>query len=649
MYAWRKLSLRARLLLVVVAMVATGFGSTIAILAGRAASMQESLAGDYSVALASREAGKVSDQLNAALRTAETVASTFSTLQKMGHAERSTADAVLESVVRVHPEFLGMATAWETDAFDGKDSEHANDNDNARAIHGRYAAAASWNANHEIWLEHIGSFELPTDPNGGEWYVKPKTSLKPAIVEPYTYPIDGKVMLMTTVSAPVVVDGRFRGVVTVDIPLDKLQAGLNAIHPYGTGYVTLVSNGGTVISTPEAAKLGTHEDVRPVDVASGESGVQSDAYDDYLKAVARKIAVPVDIEGTGTPWSFSLYAPLDQILAQVRSLGRIAAILGSVSVLAVCIVLALALQRMVVLPVGGEPADAATLALAVAGGDLAYKLQATPTRPNSVLGAMATMQANLKRMVGDVGQVIESVAVGASEISKGNNDLSMRTEQQAAALQQTSATLEELAQTVGKNADDAAHADELARGATSQAEMGSTSVVKVQEVAFDMAKDVEKMSSIIAAIQSISFQTNILALNAAIEAARAGEQGRGFSVVANEVRQLAQRSNAAANEIKGLIELAISKSARCAALAAEAGISITELCGSVSRVTVFMTEIARASREQSDGIEQINRAVAQMDTSTQQNAALVEQSAAVAAALKDRASELSATMVVFRL
>ncbi|WP_322092577.1 methyl-accepting chemotaxis protein [Paraburkholderia bannensis] len=649
MHFWRRLSLRARLLFVVVTMVATGFGSTIAILAARAASMQESLAGDYSVALANREAGNVADELNSALRTARTVASTFATLQKTGHAERGVADAVLESVVNNHPEFLGMATAWEPDAFDGKDTEHANDNDNARAIHGRYAAAASWNAKHEIWLEHIGSFELPTDPNGGEWYVKPKSSLKPAIVEPYTYPIDGKVMLMTTVSAPVVVDGRFRGVVTVDIPLDKLQAKLNAIHPYGTGYVTLVSNGGAVISTPEPGKPGTHQGtISSADAIEGIN-VGTDSYNDYLKTVVRRVAVPVEIDGTGTPWTFALYAPLDQILAQVRSLERVAVVLGSISVLAVCVVLALALQRMVVLPVGGEPTEAATLALAVADGDLTYRLSATPARPESVLGAMATMQANLKRMVGDVGQVIESVAVGASEISKGNNDLSIRTEQQAAALEQTSATLEQLAQTVSKNADDASHADELARGATSQAEMGSTSVVKVQEVAFDMAKDVEKMSSIIAAIQSISFQTNILALNAAIEAARAGEQGRGFSVVANEVRQLAQRSNTAANEVKGLIELAISKSSQCATLAAEAGTSIAELCESVNRVTVFMTEIARASREQSDGIEQINRAVAQMDTSTQQNAALVEESAAVAAALKDRAAELSATMVVFRL
>ncbi|WP_322054479.1 methyl-accepting chemotaxis protein [Paraburkholderia bannensis] len=611
--------------------------------------MQESVAGDYSVALASREADNVAEQFNSALRTAETVASTFATLQKTGHAERGVADAVLESVVRAHPEFLGMATAWESDAFDGKDAEHANDDDNARAIHGRYAAAASWNAKREIWLEHIGSFDLPTDPNAGEWYVKPKSSMKPAIVEPYTYPIDGKVMLMTTVSAPVLVDGRFRGVVTVDIPLDKLQSKLNSIHPYGTGYVTLVSNGGTLISTPESGKQGAHQDTFSLAGAIEEGKVESDAYDDYLKALVRRVTVPVEIDGTGTPWSFALYAPLDQILAQVKTLERISLILGSISVLAVCVVLALALQRMVVLPVGGEPTEAATLALAVADGDLTYRLRAIPARPESVLGAMSTMQANLKRMVGDVGQVIESVAVGASEISKGNNDLSVRTEQQAAALEQTSATLEQLAQTVGKNADDAAHADELARGATSLAEMGSTSVVKVQEVAFDMATDVEKMSSIIAAIQGISFQTNILALNAAIEAARAGEQGRGFSVVANEVRQLAQRSNSAANEIKGLIELAISKSAQCATQAAEAGSSIEELCQSVNRVTVFMTEIARASREQSDGIEQINRAVAQMDTSTQQNAALVEESAAVAAALKDRAAELSATMAAFRL
>jgi methyl-accepting chemotaxis protein len=266
-----------------------------------------------------------------------------------------------------------------------------------------------------------------------------------------------------------------------------------------------------------------------------------------------------------------------------------------------------------------------------------------------LMGALARMQEGLVAAVSQVRHGTAAIAHGVREISSGNADLSTRTEQQAATLEETASSMEELTSTVRQNAENARQASVLAESASEIAARGGDAVEQVIDVIADMASGSNRIVDIIGAIEGIAFQTNILALNAAVEAARAGDDGRGFAVVAGEVRALAQRSAAAAKEIRELIGGSVAKVQNGAELATRAGTTLTEIVSAARSVTRIVSEISVASEEQSRGIEQINRAVTQMDNATQQNAALVEQAAAAAASLEDQAGALDDAVAVFRL
>ncbi|ELP5717662.1 HAMP domain-containing protein [Enterobacter asburiae] len=259
------------------------------------------------------------------------------------------------------------------------------------------------------------------------------------------------------------------------------------------------------------------------------------------------------------------------------------------------------------------------------------------------------MQHKLGETVKEVLDGANTIYNGAGEISAGSNDLSSRTEQQAASIEETAASMEELTATVRQNADNAHQASQLALTASETAVRGGKVVDNVVNTMRDIGDSSKKIADIISVIDGIAFQTNILALNAAVEAARAGEQGRGFAVVAGEVRDLAQRSAQAAREIKILIEDSVDRVDTGAVLVEQAGETMKEIVNDITRATNIMSEIAAASDEQSRGIEQIGVAVTEMDSVTQQNAALVEQSAAAAASLEEQASRLTQAVSVFKI
>lgn len=294
--------------------------------------------------------------------------------------------------------------------------------------------------------------------------------------------------------------------------------------------------------------------------------------------------------------------------------------------------------------------EAVKIAQTVASGDLSSVIQvSSKDETGQLLQALKDMNTSLVRIVGEVRFSTEAIATASTQIASGNLDLSSRTEEQASSLEETASSMEELNSTVKQNADNARQANQLALTASEVAMKGGSVVSQVVETMGSINDSSKKIVDIIGVIDGIAFQTNILALNAAVEAARAGEQGRGFAVVASEVRNLAQRSAAAAKEIKNLIGDSVEKVNTGARLVDDAGATMQEVVASVRRVTDIMGEITAAGHEQTAGIEQIHQAVMQMDQVTQQNAALVEEAAAAAESLQDQARNLVQVVSVFKL
>ena len=307
------------------------------------------------------------------------------------------------------------------------------------------------------------------------------------------------------------------------------------------------------------------------------------------------------------------------------------------------------IRRFVVRPLGGEPAAATAVANRIASGDLTREVTVKTGDTTSVIAAMARMQQDLSGVIAQINQSASTIAAGVNEVASGNEDLSQRTEEQASSLEQTASSMEELTSTVMQNAENAKQANQLAAGASEVAVKGGNVIGQVVLTMSSINDSSKKIVDIISVIDGIAFQTNILALNAAVEAARAGEQGRGFAVVAAEVRTLAQRSAAAAKEIKQLIGDSVHKVEDGTRLVDEAGKTMDKIVTSVKRVTDIMSEIAAASQEQSAGIEEVNQAITQMDQVTQQNAALVEEAAAAAESLKQQAHNLVQAVAAFKL
>jgi methyl-accepting chemotaxis protein len=636
------LSLSAKICVTATLLVVASLGVTSSFIAVKNSQSAEEAAMRQARTLTLQASAMLESRIASNLATLESAATVLASTQAGGQALTRTQVADLVRATLVGSEdFIGSSAAYEPDALDGKDAEFAGQAPLYDAT-GRYMPYWTRSPQGKVNVEPI---VFVTTPGGNDWYDVPKATGRVHFTEPYLYRINGKDEAIATLAAPIMVDGQFKGTFTGDFPLTGLGAMLANMKIMDKGTLALVSNGGMYASHKDTSRNGKKAEDLPA--AALEAVKQGKPYE-YLddKGIVH-VLQPLQVSKDMAPWAISLAFPQSVTTAPARELAAYAALVAVLCAAAAALVMVTVLRRLTrPLRVLGH----AMTDLAGGNADLSARLA---VKGNDELADIArgfnVFVAKIQDVLARVRSSSDAVAVASSEIRQGNTDLSVRTEQQAGALEETAASMEELNGTVKQNADNARQANQLAESASEVATRGGEVVSQVVGTMASISDASKKVVDIIGVIDGIAFQTNILALNAAVEAARAGEQGRGFAVVATEVRNLAQRSAAAAKEIKTLIGDSVDKVSMGTMLVEEAGKTMDEVVSSVRRVSDIVAEISAASAEQSTGIGQVNQAIVQMDGVTQQNAALVEEAAAAAESLQQQAATLVALVGEFKL
>ena len=632
-----KMSVKTLMLLSIFLTVTVGFTATIGFMMWQWMAQQDSLAKKHIRQIAEVQSLQVSKEMDSALAAARDMGNSALALRDAGISDRQSLNQLLIHYLAAHPQFLSMSMAFEPNAFDHQDAAFAGQSGEDPA--GRYARYVDRDASGKPALHLLTDLETP---GSGDYYLLPKQRQKEVIIEPYIYPYNGVDVMLTSIAAPIMADGKFLGSVTSDFSLATLQAMTGAIKPWnGTGYALLLSAENKVVFSPD--KLATGKPY--AGKITGHDVIREN--DPLLKEEAFIIWQDIAIGNSQTPWKLAIVTPVSEVMAEARAFLLKAIVLMVLSIVVVSLVMAQIFTRKVDRPVGGEPSDAAGIALAVARGELNNTIPVRAGDTRSIFYALHTMQMQLKRIVDNISDASHSVRGGTSEISAGNLDLASRTEEQAAAIVETAASMEEISATVKNNADNAHKATTLTDRAASLAGHGETLVNDVVTVIGEIDESARKIGEINSIVDGIAFQTNILALNAAVEAARAGEQGRGFAVVAGEVRNLAQRSANAAKEISQLIAESSGRVNKGVELVNETGVMMKQVIEAVSHVHLVINDIVQALDEQNRGISQVSTAVNQMDSTTQQNAALVQQISAAALSLDEQAKSLEKTLAFF--
>ncbi len=585
------------MVLLIGSVVVLGLGATIGINTYRTSQAAGAQGIAQAEAIAQHEAGEVGNFFNHALFSARSLAAAYAGIKSSDAAvDRDAASFILKASLESTPDFFAVWTCWEPDAFDGRDADFAN-----KAGHDQTGRFIPY------WFRKDGKTALqplkdytPGSPNSEFYQIARKTG-KEVIMEPYTYEAGDRKVLMTSIVVPIVIDGKFLGVAGIDLDLNTVSARQSGRKVMDTGYAATFSNHGLYVSHPQAERLGQPGpkfdpwlEPKLGDIAAGQEFMVK-TFSHTLQDTVFRIARPVVIGNTGTPWSVIVSIQEGRVLATARSLRNTSLLIGGITLAA-------------------------------------------------VLGVVLFVATRITRPVMRISEELQSGADLASrssaEISSSSQTLAASSSEQAASLEETSASLEELSSMTRRNTDGARQARTLADATRSSAETGARQMRDMVEAMNSIKASSDSVAKIIKTIDEIAFQTNILALNAAVEAARAGEAGAGFAVVAEEVRALAQRSATAARETSDQISAALVRANHGVEICGQVAGSFDHILGKARELNTFVAEIATASEEQSGGITQINKAVTQMDHSTQSTAAQSEETAAAAQELSAQAIHL---------
>ena len=635
----RSLSLTTKLCVAATALCVLCVAATSVVLGAHTAASASEQAEQQATLAARDAAGSVAAEIGRSFEAVQTLAVTLQGLKASGQVPtRDQLDAMSREILSQRTEFIGTYSIWEPNALDGRDADFAGKGP-AHDATGRYIAY--WNRGAgSIAVEPLLDYEKQ---GANDWYAIPRSTRKSALIEPYIYPVAGKDVLMTTLAAPILINGQFVGMAGADLPLQSLSERVSRMQPVPGSRVSLLSSGGLYVATQDAARLAKKADDLPPEVLASIASGQAHRHNGSDGWV--HLFQPVQVLPGLAPWSVQVSYPADTALAAARQLLLTAVIAAAVACALAAVAMVLLVRRLMK-PL--HQLGRTMTRLASADADLSVKLDDRGGDELAEIGrGFNGFMQKVSEVFSQVRSSADGVATASREIAQGNLDLSSRTEQQASALQQTAASMEQLSQTVKQNADSARSANELALGTSQVARQGGEVMGQVVSTMKEIHEASRRIGDIIGTIDGIAFQTNILALNAAVEAARAGEQGRGFAVVATEVRSLASRSAEAARAIKALIGTNVERVEAGSALVDRAGQTMTEVVDSIQRVTEIVGEISAASREQADGVNQVGQTVGEMDRTTQQNAALVEEMAAASGSLKGQADELLRAVSTF--